>query len=89
MAIATRRSNVVIPANNETLPPQGTICGILLTAGAGAAAELTISNAEGLLGKFKVASASSQDFAIELKYDSELTFGLSGAGAEAYIYLEI
>jgi len=89
MALAARRANVIIPANTDTLPPQGKICGVLLTAGAGAAAELTISNSSGLLAKYKVAAGLSQDFSTEIKFDTELTFGLTGASAEAYVYLEV
>lgn len=91
MAAVTQRENVIIVSNGDTLVGQGRICTVLVTAGASAAAEVSISRSSdsALLAKYKVAAGASQDFSTEIRYKEDLVFAISGAGAEAYVYLEV
>lgn len=91
MAAVTQRENVIIVSNGDTLAGQGRICAVLVTAGSGAAAEVTISRSSdsGLLGKYKVPAGTSQEFGTEIRYKEDLVFTISGTGAEAYVYLEV
>ncbi len=91
MAAVTQRENVLILTNNDTYEGPGIMCTVLVTAGAGAAAELVIKRSadDVSLGKYKVATGLSQEFATAIRFKEPIKFELTGTGAEAFGYLEI